>query len=144
MVHISKRAPFFESPAYSKVNELYLSCFWVIENVFQLDVSVTNLSAMEVVEGFQELLHDFPELILGLDASFVQGGGLDQLHDQPAHSFASVDVEGLVGGDVRMIQTFEDHEAGTNGRHVFVLEGEGFYGILLVGFDFAAAVDHSA
>lgn len=60
--HVDPAGPPLELPADAEVDELYLFGDRIIENIFRLDVPMSNRTLVHVLNGFQQLLNDFSEL----------------------------------------------------------------------------------
>ena len=102
-----------------------------------------NILAVHIAESFQQLNHNCLDAALLAQMNLLKRRPGDQFHNQPAHSFSHVDVEGFIFDDVGMFKSLHQQEVRLKSWQVFFLYLEFFHCELFLILFSLTTVDNS-
>ena len=129
--------------ADAEVDEFDLLGLGVVQNVFWLDVSVAHSFGVDVLQSFEQLLHDHFQVFFPHRATLPQTGHGFVVHDQAGGVLAEVEVNGVVLDDVGMIEGPDGLEVVLQVGPVFFVDGHEFDGIGFLGALMKALPDNA-
>lgn len=108
--HVSPGPPLEGFLADAKVNNLEDLGLWAVEHILWLDIPMTDISIMQILDGLHQFPHNALQLSLILDLALTEAGLVEALHDEVCAVLLEVQVESLIFDDGRMSKFLQIEE----------------------------------
>jgi hypothetical protein len=125
--HISPHTPLVSLLADAKVDDFKLFGLGTVKNVFRFDITMADVSVVQVLQSFDQLPDQVLELLFIKGGAVQEAGLVEALHYEVGAVVFEVQVEGLIFDDGRMAKLFQVYEISLQFKNVL------FFNLQLLG-----------